>query len=213
MASDFHEVRFPLDVALRGSGGPVRRTEIVTLASGREHRNSRWADSRRRYDAGLGIRTLDALHAVLGFFEERRGRLYGFRYRDRIDHRSGAPSRPPEPTDQRIGTGDGTTRIFALAKTYGSGPEAYRRAIAKPVAGSVRVAVNGAEVAAPRLAVDPVTGRVTFAADAVPPMGAAVTAGFEFDVPVRFDTDELTVDLAAFTAGEVPRIPLIEILP
>jgi len=98
MASDFHEVRFPLDVALRGSGGPVRRTEIITLASGREHRNSRWADSRRRYDAGLGIRTLDALHAVLGFFEERRGRLYGFRYRDRIDHRSGAPSRPPEPT-------------------------------------------------------------------------------------------------------------------
>ncbi|CAO4165910.1 phage distal tail protein, Rcc01695 family [Methylorubrum extorquens] len=213
MASDFHEVRFPLDVALRGSGGPVRRTEIVTLASGREHRNSRWADSRRRYDAGLGIRTLDALHAVLGFFEERRGRLYGFRYRDRIDHRSGPPSRPPEPTDQRIGTGDGTTRIFALAKTYGSGPEAYRRAIAKPVAGTVHVAVNGAEVAAPKLAVDPATGRVTFAADAVPPMGAAVTAGFEFDVPVRFDTDELTVDLAAFTAGEVPRIPLIEILP
>ncbi|ACK82558.1 DUF2460 domain-containing protein [Methylorubrum extorquens] len=213
MASDFHEVRFPLDVALRGSGGPVRRTEIVTLASGREHRNSRWADSRRRYDAGLGIRTLDALHAVLGFFEERRGRLYGFRYRDRIDHRSGPPSRPPEPTDQRIGTGDGATRIFALAKTYGTGPEAYHRAIAKPVAGSVRVAVNGAEVAAPKLAVDPATGRVTFAADAVPPMGAAVTAGFEFDVPVRFDTDELTVDLAAFTAGEVPRIPLIEILP
>ena len=91
MPSDFHEVRFPLDVALRGSGGPVRRTEIVTLASGREHRNSRWADSRRRYDAGLGIRTLDALHAVLAFFEERRGRLYGFRYRDRVDHRSGPP--------------------------------------------------------------------------------------------------------------------------
>jgi len=213
MPSDFHEVRFPLDVALRGSGGPVRRTEIVTLASGREHRNSRWADSRRRYDAGLGIRTLDALHAVLGFFEERRGRLYGFRYRDRVDHRSGPPSRAPAPTDQRIGTGDGTTRVFALAKSYGSGPEAYRRTIAKPVAGSVRVAVNGAEVAAPKLSVDPATGQVVFAADAVPPVGAAVTAGFEFDVPVRFDTDELTVDLAAFTSGEVPHIPLIEILP
>jgi uncharacterized protein (TIGR02217 family) len=213
MASDFHEVRFPLDVALRGSGGPVRRTEIVTLASGREHRNSRWADSRRRYDAGLGIRTLDALHAVLSFFEERRGRLYGFRYRDRVDHRSGPPSRPVAPTDQRIGTGDGTTRVFALVKTYGSGPDAYRRAIAKPVAGSVRVAVNGLAVAALSVACDPATGQVSFAADAVPPPGAAVTAGYEFDVPVRFDTDELTVDLAAFTAGEVPRIPLIEIVP
>ncbi|MBB2960561.1 DUF2460 domain-containing protein [Methylobacterium sp. R2-1] len=213
MASDFHEVRFPLDVALRGSGGPVRRTEIVTLASGREHRNSRWADSRRRYDAGFGIRTLDALHAALGFFEERRGRLYGFRYRDRVDHRSGPPSRQPAPTDQRIGTGDGTTRDFPLVKTYGGGPEAYRRSIAKPVAGSVRVAVNGAEVPAQNVTCDPATGQVSFAADAVPPPGAAVTAGFEFDVPVRFDTDELTVDLAAFTAGEVPRIPLIEILP
>ena len=80
--SDFHEVRFPLDVALRGSGGPSRLTEIVTLASGREHRNSRWAGSRRRYDAGLGVRTVDALHTVIAFFEERRGRLFGFRFRD-----------------------------------------------------------------------------------------------------------------------------------
>ena len=211
MPSDFHEVRFPLDVALRGSGGPVRRTEIVTLASGREHRNSRWADSRRRYDAGLGIRTLDALHAVLAFFEERRGRLYGFRYRDRVDHRSGPPSTAVTPADQRIGTGDGTTRVFALAKTYGDGPAPYRRAIAKPVAGSVRVAVGGVERSGTQVACDVATGLVTFAA--APPAGAAVTAGFEFDVPVRFDTDELSIDLAAFTAGEVPRVPLVEIVP
>ncbi|KQT58162.1 glycoside hydrolase family 24 [Methylobacterium sp. Leaf456] len=213
MPSDFHEVRFPLDVALRGSGGPVLRTEIVTLASGREHRNSRWADSRRRYDAGLGIRTLDALHAVLAFFEERRGRLYGFRYRDRVDHRSGPPSTAVTPTDQRIGTGDGTTRVFALAKTYGDGPAPYRRTIAKPVAGSVRIAVSDVEVAMARAACDPATGLVTFIPGAAPPAGAAITAGFEFDVPVRFDTDELSIDLAAFTAGEVPRVPLVEIVP
>ena len=92
MPADFHEVRFPLDVALGSRGGPVRRTEIVTLASGREHRNGRWSDSRRRYDAGLGIRTVDALHAVVAFFEERRGRLYGFRFHDRVDWKSCAPS-------------------------------------------------------------------------------------------------------------------------
>ena len=208
---DFHEVRFPLDVSLRGSGGPVRLTEIVTLASGREHRNGRWADSRRRYDAGLGIRTLDALHAVLGFFEERRGRLYGFRYRDRVDHRSGPPTREIGPTDQALGTGDGATRVFALAKTYGTGPLPYRRTIAKPVAGSVRVAVAGVERTAAAFACDPATGLVTFASP--PPAGALVTAGYEFDVPVRFDTDDLTIDLAAFTAGEIPRVPLIEIRP
>ncbi len=213
MPSDFHEVRFPLDVALRGSGGPSRLTEIVTLASGREHRNSRWADSRRRYDAGFGIRTLDALHAVLGFFEERRGRLYGFRYRDRVDHRSGPPSAPPGPTDQPIGTGDGATAVFALAKTYGSGLAPYHRAIRKPVAGSVRIAVNGVEVPAARFSCDATTGLVTFVSAAIPTAGTTVTAGYEFDVPVRFDTDDLVVDLAAFTAGEIPRVPLIEIVP
>ncbi|NEU14068.1 DUF2460 domain-containing protein [Methylobacterium sp. BTF04] len=211
MATDFHEVRFPLDVALRGSGGPSRMTEIVTLASGREHRNSRWADSRRRFDAGFGIRNLDALHAVLAFFEERRGRLFGFRYRDRVDHLSGPPSRAVAATDQRLGAGDGVTRAFQLAKTYGDGPLPYRRVIAKPVSGSVRVAVAGRELTLAAFACDAATGLVTLAT--APPAGAIVTAGFAFDVPVRFDTDDLTVDLSAFSAGEIPKVPLIEIVP
>ncbi len=210
MAADFHEVRFPLDVALRGSGGPSRMTEIVTLASGREHRNSRWADSRRRYDAGLGIRTLDALHAVLAFFEERRGRLYGFRYRDRVDHLSGPPSRAIAAGDQPLGTGDGATRVFQLAKTYGDGPLPYRRTIAKPVAESVRVAVSGVALAPAAFTCDATTGRVTLGT--APPAGAPVTAGFAFDVPVRFDSDDLSIDLAAFSAGEIPKVPLIEIV-
>ena len=211
MAAEFHEVRFPLDVSLGSRGGPVRRTDIVTLASGREHRNSRWAHARRRYDAGLGVRTLDALHAVISFFEERRGRLHGFRFRDRVDHRSGPPSRAVGPFDQRIGTGDGTSRSFPLLKVYGSGAAAYARPIAKPVGGTVRVAVAGVEQAiGPGFACDPATGIVTF--PAAPAAGAAITAGFEFDVPVRFDTDELDIDLSAFEAGEVPRIPLIEIV-
>lgn len=211
MADDFHEVLFPLDVALRGSGGPQRLTEVVTLASGREHRNGRWADSRRHYDAGFGIRSLDALHAVIAFFEERRGRLIGFRYRDRVDFRSGPPGRPPDPLDQPLGLGDGTRAAFPLAKTYGAGLNPYRRAIAKPVAGSVRVAVAGVELAKDAFACDPTTGLVTLAQP--PAAGAAVTAGFAFDVPVRFDTDDLTIDLAAFTAGEIPKVPLVEIVP
>ena len=212
MSADFHEVLFPLDVALGSSGGPVRRTDIVTLASGREHRNSRWAASRRRYDAGLGVRTVDALHAVVAFFEERRGRLHGFRFRDRVDWRSGPPSAVPTPFDQAIGTGDGTTTVFALAKTYGGAHAPYRRLIAKPVPGSVRVTVNGIEqTVGASFTCDPATGLVVFTAP--PGFGAAVTAGFDFDVPVRFDTDELEIDLSAFDAGAIPRIPLLEIVP
>jgi uncharacterized protein (TIGR02217 family) len=209
MPSDFHEVLFPTDVARGARGGPRRSTEIVTLASGREHRNARWADSRRRYDAGLGIRTLDALHAVLSFFEERRGRLIGFRFRDRADDRSCAPSQDPAPTDQPLGTGDGTQTVFALAKTYG-GTNPYRRVIEKPVTGSVRVAVAGVE-AVSGVTIDAARGLVTFAVP--PPAGAVVTAGFRFDVPVRFDTDSLEIDLSAFAAGEVPSCPLVEIMP
>lgn len=209
MPSDFHEVRFPLDVALGSRGGPTRRTDIVTLASGREHRNARWADSRRRYDAGLGIRTVDSLHAVLSFFEERRGRLYGFRFRDRTDDRSCAPSGQPAASDQALGTGNGTVRAFQLAKTYGAGFAPWRRTVAKPVAGTVRVAVAGQEIAAAAFTCDTATGIVTLAA--APAAGAAVTAGFCFDVPVRFDTDALDIDLAAFEAGQIPSVPLIEV--
>ena len=183
MASDFHEVRFPLDVSLGSRGGPVRRTDIVALASGREHRNSRWAQSRRRYDAGLGVRSIDALHAVITFFEERRGRLIGFRFRDRADWRSGAPSKEPTPLDQRIGTGE--DHVVRSRQDLRSAYAPYRRLITKPVGTSVRVALDGIEQAVGSAFVgDPTTGIVTFANP--PPPGAAVTAGFPaFDVPVR----------------------------
>jgi len=210
----FHEILFPLDIALKSAGGPQRRTDVVALGSGAEERNARWAHSRRRYDAGYGVKTYDALAQVIAFFEERRGRLYGFRWRDRLDHSSAAPDTAVAATDQAIGTGDGTTASFALAKTYGADYSPYQRPIAKPVAGSVRVAVGGSEVAeGTAFTVDTTSGIVTFLAGHIPASGAAVTAGFLFDVPVRFDTDYLEVDLSAFAAGAIPKIPLVEIKP
>ncbi|HQS10243.1 MAG TPA: DUF2460 domain-containing protein [Xanthobacteraceae bacterium] len=211
MAS-FHEVLFPLDVALGASGGPERVTQVVTTASGREERNARSADSRRRFDAGYGVKTLAALHDVLAFFEERRGRLYGFRWRDRLDHASCPPGASISPLDQTLGTGDGVRAVFALTKTYGAFHAPYARAIAKPVAGTVRVAVDGVEQAeGAAFGCDPASGRVTFLPGHVPTAGARVSAGFQFDVPVRFDTDFLEVNLTAFAAGDIPRIPVIEI--
>jgi uncharacterized protein (TIGR02217 family) len=205
----FHEVRFPTAIAFGASGGPERRTDIVALGSGHEERNSRWADSRRRYNAGYGIRSLDDLHAAIAFFEERRGRLYGFRWKDRVDFKSCEPGAVVSASDQTIGTGDGETAAFQLAKTYGGLHAPWMRAVKKPVAGTVLVAVNDVAVDAGDWSCDATTGLVTF--DTAPGDGAVVTAGFEFDVPVRFDTDRLEVNLTSFAAGDIPAIPLVEI--
>lgn len=204
----FHQIRFPLDVALGARGGPERATDIVTLRSGREERNSRWAGSRRRYNAGYGVKSRADLQAVLAFFEERRGRFHSFLWRDGLDHSSGAET--PTAFDQIIGTGDGSTTTFQLTKTYGAAFDPYVRPITKPVEGSVRVAVDGVELAGSGFTVNTLTGMVTLAA--APAADAAVTAGFLFDVPVRFDTDRLDIELSSFDAAEAPAIPLIEVL-
>ena len=204
----FHQIRFPLDVALGTRGGPERATDIVTLHSGREERNSRWAGSRRRYNAGYGVKSRADLQAVLAFFEERRGRFHSFLWRDGLDHSSGAET--PTAFDQIIGTGDGSTTAFQLTKTYGAAFDPYVRPITKPVEGSARLAVDGVELAGSGFTVNTLTGMVTLAA--APAADAAVTAGFLFDVPVRFDTDRLDIELSSFDAAEAPAIPLIEVL-
>jgi uncharacterized protein (TIGR02217 family) len=212
MPAAFHEVLFPLDVALGARGGPERRTEIVTTGSGREERNARWAHARRKWNAGYGVKSVAALSEVVSFFEERRGRLYGFRWRDRLEHSSGGAV--PAPADQLLGTGDGVAASFQLVKRYGADFAPYARPIAKPVAGSVRVAIDGEEKAAGAdYDCDVTTGLVVFRAGHEPAEGVAVTAGFLFDVPVRFDVDFLEVDLTSFAAGEIQSIPVVEIRP
>ncbi len=204
----FHDIDFPLALSRRISGGPVRRTEIVSLVSGHEERNQLWANSRRRYNAGTGLRSLDDLHALIAFFEARRGRFHGFRFRDPADHRSAAPSAKIVATDQALGSGDSAQVQFPLIKTYGDAADSYARRIVKPVAASVLVALDGA-VQSSGFTLDAGTGIVTF--DAAPASGVAVSAGFVFDTPVRFDTDELQIDHDAFTAGAVPDVPMVEL--
>ncbi|MFT4097197.1 MAG: DUF2460 domain-containing protein [Rhodoblastus sp.] len=209
--SSFHEILFPLDIALGARGGPERRTEVVALGSNREKRNARWARSRRRWEAGYGVKTFADLAAIVNFFEERRGRLYGFRWRDRADHSSAPPGRAPAPTDQTIGQGDGARKSFQLVKTYGGAFAPYVRDILKPVAGSVRIAIAGNELSSALFSVDTTSGLVTLSS--APASGAAVAAGFLFDTPARFDTDYLEIDQSGFEAGEMPKIPILEILP
>ncbi|AJY47229.1 DUF2460 domain-containing protein [Martelella endophytica] len=207
----FHEVRFPLRLSLSVSGGPVRRTDIVNLSNGRESRNQRWRDSRRSYDAGSAVRSVADLYELMAFFEARGGQLYGFRFRDPVDFRSCGPLAEPSATDQWIATGTGAQASFQLIKTYGDGAASWVRTIAKPVAETVKVSVGG--VPTTSFSVNAASGVITFSSGAIPANGAAIFAGYEFDVPVRFDIDRIDINMKAFNAGSVPTVPLVEIMP
>lgn len=204
----FHEVRFPDNISRGARGGPERRTQIVELASGDEERNASWANSRRRYDVAYGIRRADDLASVVAFFEARNGRLHGFRYKDWADYKSALPSQAITATDQQIGTGTGSLQTFQLAKRYTSGAQTWVRIIAKPVTGTVRIALGMVEQMS-GWTLDTATGVITFTT--APANGLIVRAGFEFDVPVRFDSDTLDVTLDFERLGSITSIPLLEI--
>jgi uncharacterized protein (TIGR02217 family) len=201
----FHDVRLPARLAFGSSGGVERRTEVVMLASGHERRSTPWMHGRRRWLIGGGVRSLDDLAELTAFFEARRGRLHAFRFKDFADWKSCAPSGTPAATDQAIGIGDGVGTAFRLSKRYGD----YRREITRPVVGTALVAVGGVLLGAGAFEVDHATGTVTLAT--APAAGVPVTAGFAFDVPVRFDTDRLDVTLKSFEAGRIVAAPLVEV--
>jgi len=191
-------------------GGPQRRTDVVTLANGYEERNTPWAHSRRVYDAGLGMRSIDDVQALTAFFEARLGQIYGFRWKDWADFKSCQSSLGVAFDDQMLGLGDGTRTEFQLLKTYQSGGHSYERPITKPVAGTVRVGVEQDEMSETiDYDLDDTTGLIHF--KNAPDLGMVVSAGFEFDVPVRFDTDRILVSVASFQAGQVPNVPVIEV--
>ncbi|MEL7097958.1 MAG: DUF2460 domain-containing protein [Pseudomonadota bacterium] len=206
----FHEIRFPANLSFGSVGGPERLTDVVTLANGFEERNTPWAHSRRRYDAGLGMRSLDDIEILIAFFEARMGQMYGFRWKDWSDFKSSRASAEPVFDDQPIAVGDGVTAAFPLVKVYRSGVHSYTRPISKPVAGTVRVGVDDEEKQESiDYEIDNTTGLVTFSHP--PDQGVLITAGFEFDVPVRFDTDGIQTSVASFQAGDVPNVPIVEV--
>ena len=208
----FHEIRFPTSVSHGAQGGPERRTDIVVLGSGHEERNARWAHARRSWNAGYGVRSLDDLHAVIEFFEERRGRLHGFRWKDPSDWKSCPPTGTVSASDQTLGIGNGLRATFPLIKRYGSAFAPYDREVKKPVAGTVLVAVASiAKVHGVHYSLDTTTGIITFLPGHIPGVGGAITAGFAFDVPVRFDTDKLEINLHGFGHGAIPSIPIVEL--
>jgi len=199
----FDDIRFPVALGREASVEPSFSTAIVTGAGGGEQRNSDWADARLGFDAGPGVRGEADLHALIDFFRARRGAAIGFRFEDPFDNSSSGMTGMPGAADQALGTGDGVRTDFALVKHYGG----QVRRITRPVAGSVRVSVAGVE----RVGGWTLGPLGTLSFEAPPALGAAVKAGFRFDVPVRFAEDRLSMSRATFEAGEIPSVPLIEV--
>lgn len=196
---DFHEVRFPPDISYGAVGGPGWSTSIVTTVSGHERRNANWSQARGRWNVAHGLKRREQVAELIAFFRARMGRAYGFRFKDWTDYQALA---------QTLGTSDGTTSSFQLAKRYASGSEIVTRIIAKPVAGMVKLYRDGV-LATSGWSVEAATGLVSFAA--VPAAGVIVTADFEFDVPARFDTDQMDLTVETYELGSWGQIPVVEI--
>jgi len=197
----FDEIRLPTGIERGALGGPGFLTNVVLLNSGKEQRNSLWSVDRGQWDIGYGIQTRDDALAVRNFFMARLGRARGFRFKDWTDYQAVA---------QSIGQGDGSVSQFQLIKTYASGGVSEARIIAKPVAGSLRIYRNGVE-ALSGWSVDVATGLVSFTS--APEPGVLVSADFTFDVPARFDSDQMDITIETYQLGSWGPIPIIEIRP
>ena len=194
----FHDVRLNVNYERGARGGPQFKTTVTTLASGHEQRNGDWQRARGRWNIGYGVQSKADYYEIFDFFLARQGRLYGFRFKDWVDF---------EATDEPIGTGNASDTEFQLIKTYGSGAYTYVRPITKPVDGTLTVYLDA--VATTAYTVDNDTGVITF--DSAPGNAVAITATFEFDVPVRFTEDDLEIALQYVEAGSVPSIEILEL--
>lgn len=195
----FHEVRFPADISYGSSGGPEFSTDIIITHSGHEQRNVNWAEARAKYNVAHGVKTEAQLKELIAFFRARQGRAYGFRFKDWADYKAEC---------ENLGSGDGVKTTFQLKRNYVSGSQNVSRNIKKPVSGTIAVYANGV-LQVSGWTVNAITGLITFIS--APANGVVISADFEFDVPVRFDTDRLSARLDDYGVNSWNDIPLIEV--
>lgn len=204
----FIETQFPTDVAYNTTGGPTYSTDIVVLQSGHEQRNANWSQARHQYTVN-NVKVLADIETIIDHFHAVQGSLHGFRFKDWADYKSCALADTVAFDDQTIGTGDGIETDYQLVKVYTRGALSYTRTINKPVEASIKVGVNGVEqTLTTHYTVDATTGIITFVTP--PPGSQTVTAGYEFDVPARFATDQLNLEHLTCNIASVG-LPIIEV--
>lgn len=198
----FETPRFPDDISYGSKSTAGYKTDIIEQSGGAESRLIRWANSRRSFNAAFGVRNIPQFETLLAFFHSCKGMAHGFRFKDPLDNRSSQLNTPISAADQILAAITATT--YQLRKRYNSGATVYRD-IKKPVVGSVLVAINGVPITT-GFSINYTTGLITFSSA---PSGV-VSAGFEFDTPCRFDTDELSATAFDFNASSLD-VPIVEI--
>lgn len=201
----FHDVRLPEDVERGAQGGPRFKTTIMTLSSGHEKRNIDWQRTKGQWDIGYGIQERADLQAVIDFFYARQGRAHSFRFKDWSDYHVGDPY---TDTPQIFAEGNGLQTQFQIEKHYTSGGFTFVRPITRVVPGTARVFVNSIELLS-GWTINNATGIITFSP--APASLAQIAVSCEFDVPARFDTDALEINMETFEAGAFPQIPVVEV--
>jgi uncharacterized protein (TIGR02217 family) len=210
MASFIETPRFPDNLSYGSQGGPQYLTGVAVLQSGHEQRRAVWSTPRHSYNASFAVKTRDDINQIREYFHSMQGRFNGFRFKDWNDFTSASDGIGAHAqADQTIGIGDAILVAFQLRKNYTSGTETLQRTINKPVTGGILVEVDGVLQADPGdYTYDSTTGLVTFGVAPASPL--VVKAGFEFDVPVRFDIDQLSVSADTFDIRSAD-IPIIEL--
>lgn len=203
----FDDVRLPPDIEQGAQGGPQFNTTILTLSSGAEVRNQNWSRSKALYNIAYGVTDSDdpddSYATVIAFFFARGGMARGFRFKDWLDFNATAQA--------CSGLANGTNTIFQLQKTYTSGAINYVRKITRPVSGTVNVYNNAVlKTLGTDYTIDVTTGKITFTV--APVSGHAITADFDFDVPVRFAVDALQLTASVVNVAAIQSIALQEVI-
>lgn len=200
----FHDVRLPINIEKGVKGGPGFNTTILELSSGFEKRNINWQRTRGRWDISYGIDSKEDNEAVLAFFYARQGRAHSFRFKDWTDFEIGVDA---TDTPQVIATANGVLVDFQITRRYVSGAFTFAREVTRLVAGTTRVFVDAAEQMS-GVTVDDDTGVITF--DVAPLDLEVISVICEFDVPVRFDSDQLDLTGIRDTVYDIPGLDILE---
>lgn len=202
----FHDDQFPTVIAQGAVAIQAFSTSVAMSSGGREQRNGNWSQPRMRWNVGTGLRSRADIATLQAFFRARAGKLHAFRFKDWSDY---------TVAKQQIGTTDGSDATWQIVKAYASGPTTVYRNITRPVSGTVRCWVDGVErtigAGATQFQVDLSTGIITLGATLAALLSKLIEASCEFDVPARFDSDEIALTQRSHEIGSYADIPVVEI--
>lgn len=201
MINNFLEKRFPIDISYGSSGGPEYYTDVLSTTNGCEIRSSKIYTPKMKFNISTGIKNRQQMNDIIHFFRCCKGRKMGFRYKDWGDFYG---------QNEKVKVIDQHT--IQLIKTYNLDHDIIEeRIITKPVQNTVIIQINNQVIPTTQLNINYITGRITLLNQIINDSNSKITADFEFDVPVRFDTDYLPVTRENYNFYSLPNIELVEV--